>query len=113
MPNSSDDDGLANILMVNTALDTVNLKLDVAQSKELAYHKKHLQALWRHVQRLERVLEVGEGSVTLKTGDAVLSLKKDGTITLKGRNIKIEGWGSIEIKAGSNVTIKGAKILEN
>jgi hypothetical protein len=109
----SGDDLLAEHLLLNTALDIVNSKLDVAQSRELAYHKKHLQALWRHVQRLERVLSVGDGVVTLKTGDAALTLKKDGTITLKGKNIKVEGWGSIEIKAGSNVTIKGARILEN
>jgi type VI secretion system secreted protein VgrG len=47
--------------------------------------------------------------ITLKTGDASLLMKKDGTIELKGKNIRINGSGKISIKADSDVAIKGSK----
>jgi type VI secretion system secreted protein VgrG len=52
-------------------------------------------------------------SVSISTGDASLTMKKDGTIVLKGKDITIEGSGKIDIKASNNITMKGAKILQN
>ena len=40
-------------------------------------------------------------------------MKKDGTITIKGKDISISGSGAIEVKASKNVTVKGQKILQN
>ena len=40
-------------------------------------------------------------------------MKKDGTITIKGKDITIEGSGKINVKAGANVVMKGSKILQN
>ncbi|WP_395700747.1 type VI secretion system Vgr family protein [Aquabacterium sp.] len=57
-------------------------------------------------------LEAGD-EITLKTGDASITLKKDGTIQIKGKDITISGNGKIGIKASSDVTIKGSKIAEN
>lgn len=104
---------LSEYVLLNSLFDLANAQVDAAQSKELAYHKKHLQALWRHVQRLESALDISKGETTLKCANASITLKVDGSIILKGRNLKIEGYGSVEIKAGSNVVIKGEKILEN
>jgi type VI secretion system secreted protein VgrG len=37
-------------------------------------------------------------------------MKKDGTITIKGKNITINGSGKINVKASSDVVIKGSKV---
>jgi type VI secretion system secreted protein VgrG len=37
-------------------------------------------------------------------------MKKDGSITIKGKDILIQGSGSIDVKASSNVVIKGSKV---
>ena len=40
-------------------------------------------------------------------------MKKDGTISLKGKDITIEGSGKITLKADSDIKIKGSKISAN
>jgi type VI secretion system secreted protein VgrG len=52
-------------------------------------------------------------SVTIKTGDASISLKKDGTIVIKGKDITIEGSGKINVKADGDIVMKGSNILQN
>ncbi|CCE23630.1 type VI secretion system Vgr family protein [Methylotuvimicrobium alcaliphilum] len=51
--------------------------------------------------------------VVIKTGKASITMKKDGTITIQGKNITIKGSGEINAKADKNVVIKGKKILQN
>jgi type VI secretion system secreted protein VgrG len=58
------------------------------------------------------VIDAGE-SVTLKTGGASISMKSDGTITIKGADITIEGSGKVTVKASGNLVMKGSKILQN
>jgi type VI secretion system secreted protein VgrG len=58
------------------------------------------------------VIDAGD-AVTIKTGDASITMKKDGTIVIKGKDIKIEGSGKINVKASSDVVIKGSKIGMN
>ncbi len=55
------------------------------------------------------VLDAGD-AITLKTGSASISMKKDGTITIKGKDITIQGSGKINVKASSDVVIKGSKV---
>ncbi|WP_208108575.1 hypothetical protein [Candidatus Thiosymbion oneisti] len=52
-------------------------------------------------------------SITLTTGSASISMKKDGTITIQGKDITVKGSGVTNAKASKNVVIKGKKILEN
>ena len=52
-------------------------------------------------------------SITFKTGDASIVMKKDGTITITGKDISITGKGKIDAKADKNITMKGQKILQN
>jgi type VI secretion system secreted protein VgrG len=52
-------------------------------------------------------------AIVLKTGSASISMKKDGTINIEGKDITIKGSGKINVKASGNVTVKGAKILNN
>lgn len=58
------------------------------------------------------VIDAGD-SVTIKTGSASITMKKDGTIEIKGKDITIQGSGNINVKADSNITMKGSKILQN
>ncbi|HTV78592.1 MAG TPA: type VI secretion system tip protein TssI/VgrG [Steroidobacteraceae bacterium] len=52
-------------------------------------------------------------SITFSTGDASISMKKDGTITIKGKDITIQGSGKINVKADGDIVMKGSKILQN
>ncbi|MFT3858206.1 MAG: type VI secretion system tip protein TssI/VgrG [Aquabacterium sp.] len=58
------------------------------------------------------VIDAGD-SITIKTGSASITMKKDGTITIKGKDITIEGSGKINAKASSDIVMKGSKILQN
>ena len=56
---------------------------------------------------------VAGDQITLKTGSASIVMKKDGTITIKGKDIKIQGSGAVNVKASKNVVIKGSKVMAN
>ncbi len=58
------------------------------------------------------VIDAGD-AVTIKTGSASITMKKDGTIVIKGKDITLEGSGKISIRASSDVVVKGSKILQN
>ena len=58
------------------------------------------------------VINAGD-SVTITTGSASISMKKDGTIIIKGKDITIQGSGKINVKADSDIVMKGSKILQN
>lgn len=58
------------------------------------------------------VLTAGD-EIVLKTGSASIVMKKDGTITIKGKDVKIDASGSINAKASGQVTIKGSTVGQN
>jgi type VI secretion system secreted protein VgrG len=58
------------------------------------------------------VVDAGD-SVTLKTGDASITMKKDGTIEIKGKDITVQGSGKITVKADGDIAMKGSKITQN
>lgn len=51
--------------------------------------------------------------ITLACGDASVVLKKDGTISIKGKDIVIDGSGKITAKAGGDMILKGSAIHQN
>lgn len=57
-------------------------------------------------------LEAGD-EITLKTGQASITMKKDGSIQIKGKDITIIGSGKINAKASGDMVLKGSKIAEN
>lgn len=57
-------------------------------------------------------IEVGD-QIVIKTGKASITMKKDGTIQVSGKDITINGSGKIDVKASKNITMKGQKILQN
>ena len=42
-----------------------------------------------------------------------MTLKKDGTITVEGKDISFDASGSFNIKANGEITMKGSKINQN
>jgi type VI secretion system secreted protein VgrG len=58
------------------------------------------------------VIDAGD-SVTIKTGEASITMKKDGSIVIKGKDIKVDGSGKIDIKAAGDIVMKGSKIGQN
>lgn len=58
------------------------------------------------------VIEAGE-TITIKTGNSSITMHKDGTVHIKGKNITVEGSGKINAKATSDIVMKGSKILQN
>ena len=58
------------------------------------------------------VLDAGD-QVTIQTGSASIVMKKDGTITIKGKDISLDGSGKISIKASGDVVVKGSKVTQN
>lgn len=57
-------------------------------------------------------IEAGD-EVHIKTGSSSISMKKNGEITVSGKNITFKASGAINAKASKNVVIKGKKILQN
>ncbi len=51
--------------------------------------------------------------IVLKTGSASIIMKKNGDITIKGKNIKLNGSGKIDVKASGAVAIKGSAVSTN
>ena len=58
------------------------------------------------------LIDAGD-EVTIKCGAASITLKKDGTVTIKGKDIVVDASGDATFKAGKNIVLKGQKILEN
>jgi type VI secretion system secreted protein VgrG len=52
-------------------------------------------------------------AITFKTGDASITLKKDGTIQIKGKDITLTGTGKVGVKADGDMVLKGSKIAQN
>ncbi|MBI3776148.1 MAG: type VI secretion system tip protein VgrG [Gammaproteobacteria bacterium] len=76
-----------------------NMSLDIKENAQIAVGK-------------DTVIDSGD-SLLLKCGSASISLKKDGTITIEGKNITLKGSGDINVKASGNITMKGSKITQN
>jgi len=51
--------------------------------------------------------------IVIKTGQASITMKKDGTITIQGKDITIKGSGKIVVQASKDMILKAQKILEN
>ena len=58
------------------------------------------------------VLEAKD-EIAIKTGKASIVMKSDGTITIQGKDITINGSGAIEAEAKGDMTLKGKKINQN
>lgn len=61
-----------------------------------------------------KMLSINAGDeITIVTGDASITMKKDGTIIIKGKDITLDGSGKVNVKADGEITMKGSKIKQN
>ena len=51
--------------------------------------------------------------ITIVTGKAKIQMKKNGDITISGKNVNIKGSGGINAKASKAVVLKGSKVTQN
>ncbi|HEY7208968.1 MAG TPA: type VI secretion system tip protein TssI/VgrG [Bryobacteraceae bacterium] len=56
---------------------------------------------------------VAADEIAFKAGDASITLKKDGTIVIKGKDITVRGSGKITGKADGDCILKGQNVLHN
>jgi type VI secretion system secreted protein VgrG len=61
----------------------------------------------------KRLLIDAADEIVLRTGSATLTMKKNGDIVLKGKNLQLDGSGKINVKASSDVVLKGSKVTNN
>jgi type VI secretion system secreted protein VgrG len=54
-------------------------------------------------------LEAGD-CLEIVVGRASLIMKRDGTITLSGKDIQVSASGSVNIRSAGKVVIKGSKV---
>jgi hypothetical protein len=86
---------------------------DASQEASIEHLNKVVKILWHEVERLQQCINVGHHEVIVKVGDALIQLKSDGSIAIKGKNIEVNGSGKVSVKASGDVVIKGSKILQN
>ena len=61
----------------------------------------------------KRLLVQAGDEIVFQTGSATITMKKNGDISIDGKNINIKASGKINAKASSDVVMKGSKILQN
>ena len=59
-------------------------------------------------------IAVGAGEeISIKTGSASITTKKDGDVAIKGKDVNIEASGKMIAKAAGEMVVKGSKISQN
>src|SRR5262245_38387756 len=58
------------------------------------------------------LIEAGD-ELTIKCGNASITLRKDGTVAIRGRDFVVEASGDATLKAAKNLVLKGSRIVEN
>jgi len=108
----------------NQSVDVAkNHAMTIGQSRNLTIAKDDTVSIGgKYSESIEKEATISVGTkmvidvtdeLMLKSGDASITLKKNGEITIKGKNITVDGSGKINIKASGDVIIKGSKIAGN
>ena len=115
--NSAETVGAAKELTIGglyqvTVGGIMNETVGGAKTEEIGGAKIELVGLYRNETvgetnqlKAKKVIVTAEEEITLTTGDARISMKKNGDIAISGK--------TIQVKASGNVILKGQKILEN
>jgi type VI secretion system secreted protein VgrG len=51
--------------------------------------------------------------IIFNCGSSSITLKKDGEITISGKDIIVKASGKVNVKASSDITMKGSEIKQN
>jgi type VI secretion system secreted protein VgrG len=94
---------------------TDNRTVSIGKNEDVTVGQNRSQSVGKNEQLnvgKELLISVAD-QITLKTGEASITMKKNGDIQIKGNNIKLDGSGKISVKASSDVNIKGSKVTNN
>jgi type VI secretion system secreted protein VgrG len=90
---------------------TLTAAMDVAFSTGMGVKADVAQNLKVSVAKESTIVSGLDFALT--TGGASLTAKKDGTVAIHGKDISIDGSGKVNVKASSDVVIKGSKVLRS
>jgi type VI secretion system secreted protein VgrG len=76
-----------------------NLQTEVRQDAEMTFKSR-------------LAIQAGD-DLTLKTGAASIAAKKDGNVTIKGKDITFDASGNLNAKGSKDMVLKGKNILQN
>ncbi len=97
------DESVANNMVINVGKDLrETIKGEYAESVTKGYG---LQA--------KNITLQADDEIIIKTGSAKIVMKKNGEITISGKDINLKGSGKINVKASSNIVLKGSKVVAN
>ncbi len=74
---------------------------------------KVVRVLWHEVERMRGAIGVSHNQVSIKLGAASFVMKQDGSITLDGNKIVVDGSGTVIVKASGPLILKGSTIQQN
>jgi glutamyl-tRNA reductase len=74
---------------------------------------KVVRVLWHEVERMRGAISVSHNQVSIKLGAASFVMKQDGSITLDGNKIVVDGSGTVIVKASGPLILKGSTIQQN
>lgn len=83
-------------------------RMSLASGREITLDSRDLTL----TAAVEFAVESGQ-QLGLGCRDASLAMKKDGTVSLKGKDVTIQASGKLNAKASSDVVIRGSKIVQN
>jgi type VI secretion system secreted protein VgrG len=109
------DDRTLNVSKNQSTTIGDNRKQSIGKEEEVSVGKNRKTTIGDNdTHQVGKKLTITAGDeIAIKTGSASIVMKSDGTITIKGKDITIDGSGKINVKASSDVVIKGSKVLSN
>jgi len=84
-----------------------DLKLDVADARTTSIGKNDELTVGK------KFLLSAADEIVLTAGDSSITMKKNGEIVISGKDITLNGSGKINVKASSDLVLKGSKIAAN
>lgn len=84
-----------------------NASLNVDESRTTSIKKNDELSVGK------KLVVTAEDEITLTAGDASIVMKKNGEITISGKDITVNGSGKITVKASSDLVLKGSKVAAN
>lgn len=72
-----------------------------------------LQDMLDQFEHLQEMISADGNEITLRAGAASIVLRKDGAITITGKDITIRGSGKVSVRADGDLALKGSRVLDN
>ena len=92
-----------------------DLKTKVGKNAEVSIGGGRTQSVGKNeaLKVKQKILISAGEEIVIETGEASITMKKNGDIKIKGKNLAFEGSSKVTVKASSDLTLKGSKISQN